>query len=225
MCIRDRSGEAADGAQGESGAGAREGDDAGSAAASSEAARESYLVSPVRGILAACVVAAGLASAMYLGDDMSAGRFAWLAKRRRAFVPAAYIFSAAIDTTVIMCLSLTVFGLSSGFAREAVSYTHLDVYKRQGRYVRYFRIRSLWYGSRQYVRYLRIRNRWYVPERYGWRFRIRSRRCASRCRIQRKTARRRFCLSAGCAHRSNSSFIFPFFTFIVRERRGAHYSI
>ena len=113
-----QSGEAADGAQGESGAGAREGDDAGSAAASSEAARESYLVSPVRGILAACVVAAGLASAMYLGDDMSAGRFAWLAKRRRAFVPAAYIFGAAIDTTVIMCLSLAVFGLSSGFARE-----------------------------------------------------------------------------------------------------------
>ncbi len=104
--------------EGESGAGAREGDDAGSAAASSEAARESYLVSPVRGILAACVVAAGLASAMYLGDDMSAGRFAWLAKRRRAFVPAAYIFGAAIDTTVIMCLSLAVFGLSSGFARE-----------------------------------------------------------------------------------------------------------
>lgn len=97
-----QSGEAADGAQGESGAGAR----------------ESYLVSPVRGILAACVVAAGLASAMYLGDDMSAGRFAWLAKRRRAFVPAAYIFGAAIDTTVIMCLSLAVFGLSSGFARE-----------------------------------------------------------------------------------------------------------
>lgn len=113
-----QSGEAADGAQGESGAGAREGDDAGSAAASSEAARESYLVSPVRGILAACVAAAGLASAMYLGDDMSAGRFAWLAKRRRAFVPAAYIFGAAIDTTVIMCLSLAVFGLSSGFARE-----------------------------------------------------------------------------------------------------------
>ena len=113
-----QSGEAADGAQGESGAGAREGDEAGSAAASSEAARESYLVSPVRGILAACVVAAGLASAMYLGDDMSAGRFAWLAKRRRAFVPAAYIFGAAIDTTVIMCLSLAVFGLSSGFARE-----------------------------------------------------------------------------------------------------------
>ena len=113
-----QSGEAADGAQGESGAGAREGDDAGSAAASSEAARESYLVSPVRGILAACVVAAGLASAMYLGDDMNAGRFAWLAKRRRAFVPAAYIFGAAIDTTVIMCLSLVVFGLSSGFARE-----------------------------------------------------------------------------------------------------------
>ena len=113
-----QSGEAADGAQGESGAGAREGDDAGSAAASSEAARESYLVSPVRGILAACVVAAGLASAMYLGDDMRAGRFAWLAKRRRAFVPAAYIFGAAIDTTVIMCLSLAVFGLSSGFARE-----------------------------------------------------------------------------------------------------------
>ena len=123
---------AADGEQGEgredgqsgktmdknAGAGAREGDDAGSAAASSEAARESYLVSPVRGILAACVVAAGLASAMYLGDDMSAGRFAWLAKRRRAFVPAAYIFGAAIDTTVIMCLSLAVFGLSSGFARE-----------------------------------------------------------------------------------------------------------
>ena len=113
-----QSGEAADGAQGESGAGAREGDDAGSAAASSEAARESYLVSPVRGILAACVVAAGLASAMYLGDDMSAGRFAWLTKRRRAFVPAAYIFGAAFDTTVIMCLSLAVFGLSSGFARE-----------------------------------------------------------------------------------------------------------
>ena len=113
-----QSGEAADGAQGESGAGAREGDDAGSAAASSEAARESYLVSPVRGILAACVVAAGLASAMYLGDDMNAGHFAWLAKRRRAFVPAAYIFGAAIDTTVIMCLSLVVFGLSSGFARE-----------------------------------------------------------------------------------------------------------
>lgn len=113
-----QSGEAADGAQGESGAGAREGDDAGSAAASSEAVRESYLVSPVRGILAACVVAAGLAAAMYLGDDMSAGRFAWLAKRRRAFVPAAYIFGAAIDTTVIMCLSLAVFGLSSGFARE-----------------------------------------------------------------------------------------------------------
>ncbi len=99
-------------------AGGHESKTAGSAAASSEAARESYLVSPVRGILAACVVAAGLASAMYLGDDMSAGRFAWLAKRRRAFVPAAYIFGAAIDTTVIMCLSLAVFGLSSGFARE-----------------------------------------------------------------------------------------------------------
>ena len=100
------------------GAGTRESKTAGSTAASSEAVRESYLVSPVRGILAACVVAAGLASAMYLGDDMSAGRFAWLAKRRRAFVPAAYIFGAAIDTTVIMCLSLAVFGLSSGFARE-----------------------------------------------------------------------------------------------------------
>lgn len=113
-----QSGEAADGAQGESGAGARESKTAGSTAASSEAARESYLVSPVRGILAACVAAAGLASAMYLGDDMSAGRFAWLTKRRRAFVPAAYIFGAAIDTTVIMCLSLALFGLSSGFARE-----------------------------------------------------------------------------------------------------------
>ena len=113
-----QSGEAADGAQGENGAGAHESKTAGSAAASSETARESYLVSPVRGILAACVVAAGLASAMYLGDDMSAGRFAWLAKRRRAFVPAAYIFGAAFDTTVIMCLSLAVFGLSSGFARE-----------------------------------------------------------------------------------------------------------
>ena len=113
-----QSGEAADGARDKDSAGGHESKTAGSAAASSEAARESYLVSPVRGILAACVVAAGLASAMYLGDDMSAGRFAWLAKRRRAFVPAAYIFGAAIDTTVIMCLSLAVFGLSSGFARE-----------------------------------------------------------------------------------------------------------
>ena len=80
----------------------------------------SYLVMPVRGLMALMVMMAALASALYYLHDSSSDSFVWLSQRRRRIFPYAYHMIPVLDTAAVMFATLFLAGLNVAWYKELV---------------------------------------------------------------------------------------------------------
>lgn len=78
----------------------------------------SYLVTPLRGLLAVMTVLCGLAVSMFWLQDKERGAFVWISRRRRPFFSFVYHLTALLDAGAVMLVSLYVAGIAVGFWRE-----------------------------------------------------------------------------------------------------------
>ena len=78
----------------------------------------SYLVMPVRGLLALLVMMAALASALYYLHDMRSDSFVWLSRRRKRLLPYGCHLIPTLDTAVVMVAALFLAGLGTTWYRE-----------------------------------------------------------------------------------------------------------
>ena len=78
----------------------------------------SYLVMPVRGLMALMVMMAALASALYYLHDARADSFVWLSRRRKRIFPYAYHLIPVLDTAAVMFLTLFLAKLNVAWYRE-----------------------------------------------------------------------------------------------------------
>ena len=81
----------------------------------------SYLVMPVRGLMALLVIMAALASALYYLHDSSEGSFVWVSRRRRRLLPYAYHLIPVLDTAAVVFATLFIAGLNVAWYREIAS--------------------------------------------------------------------------------------------------------
>ena len=80
----------------------------------------SYLVMPVRGLMALLVMMAALASLYYLHDS-EAGSFVWVSRRRRRLLPYAYHLIPVLDTAAVVFVTLFIARLNVAWYREIAS--------------------------------------------------------------------------------------------------------
>ena len=86
---------------------------------STEAAESaSYLMTPVRGMLAVVIVLCGLATAMYYIQDDRAGTFAWAAENKRPLVELGCQMISVLNVSAVVLISLAVIGQTVGIGRE-----------------------------------------------------------------------------------------------------------
>ncbi len=78
----------------------------------------SYLVMPVRGLMALMVMMAALASALYYLHDARADSFVWLSRRRKRIFPYAYHLIPVLDTAAVMFLTLFLAKLNVAWYKE-----------------------------------------------------------------------------------------------------------
>lgn len=83
-----------------------------------DAASASYLMTPVRGMLAVVIVLCGLAASMYYIRDGLAGTFAWVAERKRPLVELGCQMISVVNVSVVVLISLAVVGQTVGIGRE-----------------------------------------------------------------------------------------------------------
>ena len=81
----------------------------------------SYLVMPVRGLMALLVMMAALASALYYLHDSDAGSFVWVSRRRRRLLPYAYHLIPVLDTAAVVFVTLFIARLNVAWYREIAS--------------------------------------------------------------------------------------------------------
>ncbi len=79
---------------------------------------ENFLTTPVRGILAAVVVLASLATSMYYIRDERAGMFAWVREEMRPFVELGYQLISLVNVLVVVMGSLWLSGLTVDWTTE-----------------------------------------------------------------------------------------------------------
>ena len=78
----------------------------------------SYLVMPVRGLMALLVMMAALASALYFLHDARADSFVWLSRRKRRLLPYAYHLIPVLDTALVVVATLFLARLNTAWYRE-----------------------------------------------------------------------------------------------------------
>ena len=78
----------------------------------------SYLVMPVRGLLALLVMMAALASALYVLHDRENDTFVWVSRRRRRLLPYGCHLIPVLDTAAVVVVTLLVSGLGVVWYRE-----------------------------------------------------------------------------------------------------------
>ena len=80
----------------------------------------SYLLSPVRGLLAVVIVLGGLAAAMYYVQDEKLGTFSLVPQKRKAPVEFGCQLIAILNVSVVALVALILSGLSVNLGRELV---------------------------------------------------------------------------------------------------------
>ncbi len=91
-----------------------------SAAPPEEAEEASYLLTPVRGLLAVVVVLCGLATAMYYIRDEKVGTFSWIPERRKAAVEFGCQMISVLNVSVVVLLSLWAVDMTVSMGREVL---------------------------------------------------------------------------------------------------------
>ncbi len=71
---------------------------------------QSYLLTPIRGILAVFLLICGLVVTLYYLQDGERGMFAWIPVHKRRGLLYCYLFAAGLDMSVVAVLSLLVCG-------------------------------------------------------------------------------------------------------------------
>lgn len=75
-----------------------------------EMLEQSYLLAPIRGILAVFLLVCGLVATLYYLQDGERGMFAWIPVHKRRGLLYCYLFAAGLDVSVVAVLSLGVSG-------------------------------------------------------------------------------------------------------------------
>ena len=83
-------------------------------------ATQSFLKSPIRGLLAVVIVLTGLATAMYYIRDDSNGIFAWMSGGKRSFAEFGYQAISMFHVIVVSEVALFLTGLQTDLWRECV---------------------------------------------------------------------------------------------------------
>ena len=83
-----------------------------------DATETSYLVTPVRGLMAIMLVLSGLAAAMFYSADDKKGTFAWVSQRAKPLVAGVFHLIPVSLTAAAMLISLYFSNLWVGFFRE-----------------------------------------------------------------------------------------------------------
>ncbi len=78
----------------------------------------SYLMTPVRGLLAVVAVLCGLATAMYYTADRTRGTFAWISENKLFFVELGCQMVSLLNVCAVTLLSLWAVGQTVGIIRE-----------------------------------------------------------------------------------------------------------
>lgn len=78
----------------------------------------SYLVTPIRGVLAVLIILCGLATAMFFMQDENKGTFAWVSFRARPFMAFGYHLTSIILISFVVVISIFITGISVFVARE-----------------------------------------------------------------------------------------------------------
>ena len=82
---------------------------------------ESYLIAPMRGLLALLIMLCGFASALVFIDDRSKGRFDWITGKLQIVPAFAQCFSGVAMASVMVFISLFCTGVFTGAFNEALS--------------------------------------------------------------------------------------------------------
>lgn len=85
-----------------------------------DAQSASYLLSPVRGLLAVVIVLGGLAAAMYYIQDEKLGTFSLVAQNRKAPVEFGCQMIAVVNVSAVALIALAFSGLTVSLGRELV---------------------------------------------------------------------------------------------------------
>lgn len=85
-----------------------------------DAQSASYLLSPVRGLLAVVIVLGGLAAAMYYIQDEKLGTFSLVAQNRKAPVEFGCQMIAVVNVSAVALIALAFAGLTVSLSRELV---------------------------------------------------------------------------------------------------------
>lgn len=78
----------------------------------------SYLMTPVRGLLAVVIVLCGMAASMYYVHDTKIGTFAWLPVRLRPVAELGCQMVSVVDVSVVALISLLTIGLTGPLWQE-----------------------------------------------------------------------------------------------------------
>lgn len=81
----------------------------------------SYLMAPLRGMMALWLMLVGLASAMYFLQDEKNGLFAWIPVKRRYLLIWGYHMIPILDGAVVVLAALWFSGMYAGWGRELLS--------------------------------------------------------------------------------------------------------
>lgn len=83
-----------------------------------DAVEQSYLMTPVRGMLAVVVTLSGLATAMYYLRDEENGTFAWLPQRRKPWMELGCQLISIVNVLAVVLVSLAATGQTVALGRE-----------------------------------------------------------------------------------------------------------
>lgn len=78
----------------------------------------SYLLSPLRGMMAVWLIFAGFAAVVFFRQDVRAGRFVWISAAARPYLGLLYQLVILLDAGAAMLAALYISGLSGGMERE-----------------------------------------------------------------------------------------------------------
>lgn len=83
-----------------------------------DAQTTSYLLTPIRGMLAILVLLCGLATSMYYLQDEQRGTFAWIPQHRKPFLELACQMISLLNVGIVMLLSLKLIRVTTFLGRE-----------------------------------------------------------------------------------------------------------
>ncbi len=81
----------------------------------------SYLITPLRGLMAILTVLSGLATSLFFMKDKSSGLFSWVPLKLHAAVEFSYQMISTLSIALMVSLSLVITGVYRGFLSETLS--------------------------------------------------------------------------------------------------------